>query len=224
MKVLALHGFLGQGSDWCEVQNQNWVTPSLFSPKCPINLSSLRACNSHLYSEFGNVDVAIGYSMGGRILLSNPEVWPRLVIIAAHTGLKNLSERELRARGDKVWAQKIHTTAWAQIVADWNNQGTLTNSSAFQRNETDFSKEKLSMAFEGLSLATQETDYSILFEARKRITWVVGDRDARYLEHYNNLKAEGVIEDLVVIKNAGHRVIMDNPRDLRAELVARDIL
>src|SRR5690606_31797934 len=113
-----------------------------------------------------------------------------------------------------VWAHKILSLPWNEFLSDWNSQDVLVGSSGSERLEIQFSKERLCAGLEGLSLAAQIPNYSALRLARDRITWVVGEQDRRYMALYGHLKAEGVIEDLAVIKNSGHRVLFDNPKAL----------
>lgn len=225
MAVLALHGFLGSGHDWSAVRGKDWITPSLFAPDSNFNLNSPEQILSQWVglSKHAKFD-GIGYSLGGRLLLTQPELFHRLVIVSAHPGLVGKEERRDRLVNDLEWKKRLQSLKWNQFIKEWNSQSVLIESTTFDRKEDTFDKLKLAEALDQLSLGRFDPDFKRLQENKSKITWVVGAKDTKFFNIYKVLKAEGIIEDLVVIENSGHRVIADQPKAFKQLLVDRGIL
>jgi 2-succinyl-6-hydroxy-2,4-cyclohexadiene-1-carboxylate synthase len=225
MQVLAVHGFLGQGSDWDLVKGQSWQTPSLFSHKSLIPLTALKDANLALNETYRSTDLAIGYSLGGRILLSEPGAWKKLVIIASNFLAPQAEERRIKSQLESSFIELLKNNKWSEFLAEWNKQPIFkTVKQVPKRQIEDYSISKLIAAIEFLSVTKETVSLEVLSERREQITWVVGERDLKYLDLYKSYKANGVIEHLIVIKDAGHRVLFDNPKELRLQLETRGLL
>jgi pimeloyl-ACP methyl ester carboxylesterase len=56
-------------------------------------------------------------------------------------------------------------------------------------------------------------------QLKPKLHWFAGAKDQKYVQLFNQLKADGFIEDMHVIKDSSHRVIFDNPVELAKEIV-----
>ena len=108
--IWALHGAVGMAADWRQFAA---AMPShlggvrrldlwRFLDCCPMSLDE---CGRALAEEIKRIDpepTLIGYSMGGRLalhaMLNQPGLWKSAVIISAHPGLKNESDRVERRK------------------------------------------------------------------------------------------------------------------------------
>ena len=210
MRVLALHGFLGQGSDWGLDLPADWIAPDLFTEDSEFPLESFQAANQYLNRRATEVDLGIGYSFGGRLLLSaicaEPDSWQRIAVIGAHPGPMSAAEREARLNQDYAWAAAVESESWSSWTEKWDAQAIFSGSLRRFREEHSFSRTRLSAALVNLSPAKQESALEQLTAVRDKILWMVGERDAKYLKLYQELKAKGVIRYLKILPAVGHRV------------------
>lgn len=215
MKILALHGFLGQGSDWDQLRHQipgsEWVTPSLFHLETNLQLSSFDAAVDSLLEELkiSQVDLLIGYSFGGRlaleILQKQPQFADRVLLLSTHLGgLKPEAAKEKSAR-DQQWALKFLTGAWQQNMTEWNSQELFSADLQVSRLEADFDKRKLYLALSQLSVESQSFFLNLQPSVRDAITFVVGEQDQRYRQLYTDYKSSGWVQDFQLVPG-GHRL------------------
>jgi 2-succinyl-6-hydroxy-2,4-cyclohexadiene-1-carboxylate synthase len=217
--VVALHGYLGQGSDFnfikASLPNKfEVITPDLFADS-KYDLSSFQAiaeqiCNP--YFENKSKKIFIGYSLGGRIGLHILEKFPNLfdhfVFLSTHPGLSDAKAQNQRVVSDLVWSQKLTELPWEEYILEWNQQAIFLNSIEPARRESDFLKSQLSSAMQGLSLGRQNCMNDTIQKNNKKISWVVGSRDQKYFDIATDLEQKKILEKFSRI-DCGHRVIFD---------------
>lgn len=220
--ICALHGFLGQGSDWDPVKENledfSWVTPSLFAPVADVNLAFSEVVNSPFKKIF------LGYSLGGRIGLSilrdRPETFDHYIFVSSNPGFadSDIVSREQRLKQDSDWGNKISLSNWENFIREWNSQFVFVGSLAEPlRDVQQYDLEKLKTFLMDWSLAKQQ-DYSELIKKNKeRITWVTGGRDEKFVSISEKLKSNSCIDSYYKIES-GHRIPFDSPKKL-AEIV-----
>jgi pimeloyl-ACP methyl ester carboxylesterase len=152
-------------------------------------------------------DLAIGYGMGGRLLLElvrQGARWKKLVLISVHPGLES-TRRLARIESDELWAQRFEREAWQDVVGAWNALGVFKNTAVVERREADFNRGALAAALRNWSLGKMEmwTPQS----TDPEIEWVYGQNDHWALPHIEKLKILGA--NLTVVPNTGHRVGWD---------------
>ncbi len=103
----------------------------------------------------------------------------------------------------------------------WNGQSVFQGSDEPPRKESDFNRESLAAALVNWSLAEQDFVVDRILPLKPKLHWFAGEKDGKFVDLFNNLKVEGFIEDISVVKGAGHRVIFDNPQELARLLVQR---
>lgn len=219
MTVLALHGFLGQGSDWQSLRSQisaesEWYTPSLFHPETPWQLANFdQAVDSFLENFNGpsHVDLLIGYSFGGRLALEllkrQPNFAKRVLLLSTHLG--GLSEEALAEKSakDEAWAMKFLSDDLSAVLNEWSAQDIFASDLSVQRNPIDFDRRKLYLALTNLSLASQSLFLTIPKDVRSNLQFAVGEQDKKFMDLYANYQSSGWIGEYSVVPG-GHRVHM----------------
>src|SRR5690242_6488130 len=113
--LYCVHGFLGQASDWEDILPPylRKFAFDLFSPGASsqpaFDFNALGGWINDTAVKSPGPRVLVGYSLGGRIALHaltrKPEIWSAAVIISAHPGLSDPTERQKRIENDEKWAE-----------------------------------------------------------------------------------------------------------------------
>src|SRR3989338_4075081 len=129
--VYAVHGFLGQSSDWDSIKKNlpqlNFVAEELFSEKESIGIAAIH--------KFQGKKIFLGYSLGGRlglqILKKTPELFDHYIFLSTNPGLQvsDLDGRKKRIINDEKWSEKITERNWADFLKEWNAQSVFEGSS-----------------------------------------------------------------------------------------------
>jgi len=236
-RIVAIHGFLGQPQDWhglkAAIQQQSsevdFQMVDLFSTLPNVKEKSVqewaKRFNRNQKNRHLERNILMGYSLGGRLALQaaydKPGLWDEVVLLSAHPGLRNVEEKVQRKKIDGEWADKFLNLPWQEVLTLWNNQPVFLGSEEPPREEATVNREGLADALVHWSLAEQEFAPDQLLPLKPKLHWFAGESDPKYLSLFQDLKVEGFIEDLNVVKNAGHRLIFDNPTELAAQLVQR---
>lgn len=225
--IHALHGNLGQPSDWDGLGLADLSAADLWEwqERVPgIGLNSFGEAYSQSVGRWDSTSVVMGYSLGGRLalhaLLARPELWKGAVVISAHPGLKTRKEREARIEVDRAWAQLARQGEWGAFLMEWNVQPVFAGTPLGGESQRSLisRRDSIALAFEHWSLGCQSSLDQAVAKLEMPILWVTGEKD----EKFTRLGAE--MADLSpsirheVIPGAGHRVIQDAPETLR-ELV-----
>ncbi len=200
--IVALHGNLGQPSDWEAIET---LTGLPFDKR---NLWAPGALN------FAEEDVLIGYSLGGRLALqaavAEPEKFAAIIVISTHPGLATETERQARLAMDQHWATRLRTLPWAEFLTLWDAQeifqGPLPPSASRPACPAT--------GFAEWSLGNQADLRAGLQAVRAPIVWITGADDPKFTA----LAASAGVGQHHVIPHAGHRVLADQPRALAALL------
>jgi 2-succinyl-6-hydroxy-2,4-cyclohexadiene-1-carboxylate synthase len=200
--LYALHGFLGQPSDWDFLKLGRWICPDLFKKIDPFQKW---ASNFNQSVEPGSL--LMGYSLGGRLalhaLLQNPERWKGAIIVSAHPGLTTLQERRERLLHDHRWAERFLSEPWEDLLVAWNQQILFGGKQPVKfREESAYSRELLSQALKVWSLGEQENLRPKLLQLSIPILWIAGKNDQRYAP----ISLEHPTFKHVLVPDAHHRV------------------
>jgi 2-succinyl-6-hydroxy-2,4-cyclohexadiene-1-carboxylate synthase len=214
IETYALHGFLGQPSDWSFLPEANAI--DLFSQP------SLGNKNFAEWAKWFNDLTAsispkllIGYSLGGRLALhalrDDPGGWAAAVIVSAHPGLAE--GREKRLEHDDLWAKRFLHEPWDRLIGDWNAQPVFENERDHpKRNEADFEREGLSRALTQWSLGKQENLSEALKQLPMPILWAAGEND-RKPDRLFHPKSK-----IWIAPQGGHRIVWTHQSMLREEI------
>lgn len=228
MKILALHGFLGQGTDWNPLMDLmpttiDWITPHLFSPKSEFRLDSYEDFIADVAAlEIQGPKVLLGYSMGGRLAYelfkANPSEWDALIVLSAHPGLEDSAEAKSRTQQAKLWKERFQSWNWNELLSAWNSQPVLKNSKPLVLNEERYDRKKLCDALENLSVDKQRFDPVTLKKNRSKIWAYIGSNDKKYTDIYVRMENRGIIENLTLVDGLGHRILHDGVEQLATQL------
>lgn len=229
-QLVCIHGFLGQASDWDFLNHSlsEHVQISCFNlfghePPAEWGLSAL----GQKISSFANTrtssneqSILVGYSLGGRIalhsLLDSKSNWNKAVIISAHPGLKDSLEKSARLKADQAWAEKWLQEPWDAVLSAWNDQSVLRGiHPPPARNEKDFLKASLGKALVECSLGLQEDLREKIAPLEIPILWLAGDLDPKFRDLALEMQKLNSKITTVIIPNAGHRLLMDQPEIVR---------
>lgn len=227
METIFLHGNVGLPSDWDAVLSEL----ALSSYSAPVLWEYFRQPRRHSLADWAEWfceslpqnqnTVLVGYSLGGRLalhaLLSRPRSFAGAVIISAHPGLEHQAEQIVRTSADHEWSE-LAWNDWDTFLTKWQNQPVFEGSSALpDRDRLTKWQREIVDAFRGCSLAAQENLRPRLAEIRCPILWLSGKRDQKFTTLAS--EAAGTTNSRhVVVRDAGHRVPMDQPK-----IVARTI-
>ncbi|MFT4547733.1 MAG: 2-succinyl-6-hydroxy-2,4-cyclohexadiene-1-carboxylate synthase [Verrucomicrobiales bacterium] len=202
---VALHGMLGDASDWDFMPEFAGV--DLWKWNCCLDDIALGA------------DVVLGYSMGGRLALHALNQVKAAVIVSAHTGLPD--RRETRLAQDQGWARKARSMPWADFLAEWHAQPVFVRGE-FEpdRSGLEAQREAIALAFDRWSLGRQEDLLPRLAGVKIPVLWVNGARDEKFTR-IGKAACEVLQQgEHVIIENCGHRVPWEVPEQF-SELVLR---
>ena len=213
--IIALHGFLGRGSDWDAVRGASrsdvdWICPDLFStaaaPFAPPTIE--RPC------------WLAGYSFGARLALrwmqDAPECYLGALLLSVNPGnFQTDGDRAARLASDVAWAARCSEDAWDDLMRAWNAQEIFGGQPAQERSESDFDRTKLAVALTQFSVADQFTDPLRL---PSRISWLAGVRDRKFCALLDEMRNAGFPGSFLRIEEAGHRLLSEAPEAVAAAL------
>ena len=223
--IYALHGFLGEGSDWQETfkkldQTHQIICPSYFSKEyfSDFDLKHfVQDIEDQTQKNPGLRRIFVGYSLGGRIglrlLEAHPNLFAHYVFISTHSGLTSELEKENRKRHDKKWINTIQNESWESFIYQWNAQDVLKDSESRIRTEKNYNKDHLILALGDYSLGQQKDYTNLIRQNQNRLTWIVGDQDLKFIQLAENLKQKKILLDYKRI-SSGHRILFENPEEL----------
>ena len=219
-----LHGALGLPGDWDPWYVKGDVGVSLYDEVVSFDEWAASFC-----ARVKAVDAApvlVGYSMGGRLalhaLLADPGMWARAVLVSAHTGLAIPEERETRLTNDRVWAEKVRELPWEGFLAEWNAQPVFegTMGALAGRADLETRRAAVATAFDEWSLGRQDDLLPALGRLDFPVTWVVGERDVRFVSIARTAVENLPQGRLEIVSDAGHRVPWDQPECFRTFVCA----
>lgn len=208
--IVFLHGFLGSCADFDPVCDllQGFLCHKVLLPG---------HLNQPFSEEFSNWMPnfekmhLVGYSLGGRIALQfakqNEKKIQSLTLLSTHPGLQKQEEKDSRLASDRFWIEKMQNS-FEDFLIQWNKQNIFGPNPPIIENQKAHNVQELAKTFSHFSLAHQERINL------KKAFFAVGEFD----EKYRTLFPNGYI-----IKNAFHRVHLENPKAV-ANLIKQRVL
>jgi 2-succinyl-6-hydroxy-2,4-cyclohexadiene-1-carboxylate synthase len=240
--LLLLHGFLGSGNDWKGCAKTLQERYFVIAPDIPghgATQPNENAQKAHgIYSmesvattilavlsalNVGNTYIC-GYSMGGRLALYLSICFPKrfrnAVICSATAGLRTEEERETRRNQDEKLAQKLETEPLTDFLHFWYNQAlfaSLREHSAFQTilsNRSSINAPEAAKSLRGMGTGSQDSLWEILSSNRLPITFVAGEKDAKFVALAQELHVHTPFSRLEILPRAGHAVHFEAQEDI----------
>ncbi len=220
MRMLALHGFLGEPADWSILSGA--VAPDLFA--APWDWASWRSGGLEAAGRAANSFAEgaetlsgnrwlLGYSMGARIamhalLSARPGIWKGAILVSGHPGLPRV-ERETRRTSDEAWARRFENCSpedWASLVEQWNEQGVFSGSRNRAGSPPFEKRAHYARALRSGSLGEQEDLRGALSALDLPVLWVTGGKDRKFSDLAVQAARPGFHLEIAA---AGHRVPWD---------------
>ena len=219
-----LHGAVGLAADWRGLSDH--LAGRQISTRA-VDLWRFLECDPMPLDRFGpafNADASgnpdrgqsrmlAGYSMGGRLalhaLLQKDHPWKAAVIIGAHPGLEDESERAARAGTDAEWASRALLSTWTEFLDAWNAQPVLQGADIHDgraRSQLQLRRREIGRSFVDWSLGNQEPLWDRLGEIKVPVLWIVGENDAKFRELGERACQQLPQGSLAIAPGAGHRV------------------
>lgn len=134
--VLALHGFTGTGEDFAELAattGGRWICPDLPGhgnrAHDPPAAFDPEAWARHLLPTLPPRLHAVGYSLGGRLLLHllgrAPHRFASAALLGVGPELLDPAARAERRRADAAWSERLRTTTLPEFLRAWYAQPVL---------------------------------------------------------------------------------------------------
>lgn len=221
-----IHGWLGDGAEGEQLvpllgEDVLLLCPDLpghgETPLAEWTLSQVLKVIAEICRE---ADAAIGYSLGGRLLMMSAAQYPLcfgpLVIESSHPGLTTARERSERRNTDDLRAEELRRDGLQRFCESWYAAEMWGGLTPPQRQGD---AEELAGALERFSLCHQPDLRPWLRSCGHEILWLAGRRDPAYVEHtrwiQQNTSHTGLILD------AGHNVHAQCPAAWAEHLRAR---
>lgn len=222
MNLALLHGFWGQPSDWNDLlkrlplTTRVW-TPDFYEPGPLAPHHSLEEWTPHfleeLDREFGGESVAlIGYSMGGRLathaLIAAPERFSKALILSANP-IWSVEQDPDRKAWEKEWIRKFLKEDWSVLHEEWQKLGIFSASPVLARRESSRLREMLGQSLWNWSPSRHAFSPDQVKSLEASVTWAFGASDQKYVKIGKSLQELPVKGQIVMIPNAGHRLITE---------------
>ncbi len=226
--LVFFHGFLGCKEDFLplmKILEKDFFCLSIDLPghgssKCEVPLQDIY---DTIQSFSLNSPLAVGYSLGGRILLEIDELFPnlfqRLFFFSSHPGLSSIEEKLHRMEKENDWILKLKNIPFSQFLEEWYSQPLFktlkSNTSLYaeilNRRQNQI-PEHLSQILDKFRLSKQKEYLSF----SKPAFFFYGDQDTDYLHLYQNKKWQVPIEK---ISQSGHAVHIENPLECARKII-----
>ncbi len=240
VNVFFLHGFLGRPQDWKRVQEYlpkheqvrvfmpDYFREGWLGPETPLSEWGARFNRwVELQGVSAEKNILVGYSLGGRLSLhaleNKANLWSKVVLISTNPGFDdNLNgfepssdSRKQRWLQDSYWAEEFLKAPWVSLLKNWNDQPVFSGGAEEpMREEKHFSRELLGLALTQWSLAQQRNMRKVIDSNQKKIDWVIGEKDEKFIDISNSLQNNVPSLLLGIIPDCSHRVPFDRPKDL----------
>lgn len=234
LSFIFLHGFLGLPRDWDsviqilqkELPNYDYLALDYFNypPLSVKNDFQKWSENFVSYIEekhAGRSIVLVGYSLGGRLAMNVLKRHSNKILyayfISANPGflLTEDFERNKRYEEDMKWSQKFIVDDWNSLIQEWNQQPVFDGSKGEpQRESSDYRRDLLSKALVNWSVSKQEDLRQVLIDNQKKIFWIVGDLDKKYVTLTKRIFRICPDMNYNISPSSSHRVLFDNPIEI----------
>ena len=197
---MALHGMLGEASDW-DFLGGGVEAGDLWDWSGGFDRIRLDP----------DVGVVIGYSMGGRLALHALDQVSAAVIVSAHTGLQDGHARRLES--DLRWAAKARSMEWGAFLREWHAQPIFARG-GFEPDRSDLEprREAIAAAFDRWSLGRQADLLPGLRNVEIPVLWINGGADESFTKLGEAACAALPRGEHVVLDGCGHRVPWEAPQ------------
>lgn len=236
-KIISLHGFLGNGSDFKIVADNLGNFSEIVAPDFPDYLTdkpeegsswdqTLSMLKRLLKNETPKQKIVLlGYSMGGRIALQFalqfPQIIEALILIGSTPGIVNQKERNKRRTEDSKLAHKLRTQSYPKFLEHWLNQPLIKSQQNIplpyldemlesrQRNNPQTLAHYLSI----LGTGSMPSAWGDLHRCNFPTLLVTGKKDKKFTTIADKMLRTLPNASHKVIKGSGHAPCFENAKD-----------
>ena len=235
--LLMLHGFMGSGQDFVQVEELfgdpvNCLTVDLpghgDSAAVSEDLFSMGGCSQAIIAMLDGLDLPrvdlLGYSMGGRQALyltaNYPDRFRRVVLVSASPGLREEEERLARRKHDAVLADRLRQESFDTFLDDWYNQplfaslrADMDKLAATKEKRRSNDPEGLARSLLGMGTGSQPSLWDQLATIVQPILLITGEKDHKFCAIAREMSDLCPMACLEEVKAAGHNVPVECPRE-----------
>lgn len=167
-----------------------------------------------------------GYSMGGRLALqfasAHPEMLKGLILESSNSGLTNAAKRKQRNRQDNQRARAIKND-FETFLDDWQKLPLFNNHFASEETLNHYRMIQLNqdphqMAYSLQSFGSGVMPAVSLDKIKIPVLLMAGENDEKYVKIMSQMQKNINKSRLEIIPGAGHRVHVDQPKDITDKL------
>ncbi|MBI4299682.1 MAG: 2-succinyl-6-hydroxy-2,4-cyclohexadiene-1-carboxylate synthase [Chloroflexi bacterium] len=236
-EVVAIHGFTGSTSTWSAFAEAARGGYTVISVDVLGHGSSASPTNPDMYSMertvralaelLDKLGVArarwLGYSMGGRIVLSVAIALPHrtagLVVESGSPGLATAEERAARVRSDEALARRIEDEGIEAFVRHWESlplwasQARLPEAvrESLRAQRLKNSEAGLANSLRGIGTGAQPPLHHRLAALQAPTLFIAGAEDAKFAAIAQEMHGAVPNSRLQIVPNAGHAVHLEAP-------------
>ena len=232
--LLLLHGFMGCANDWEPIARTLEGAFHCIAPDLPGHGRS--RFDRGLHQDFDGyaqsvtalldaLDLesvcAIGYSMGGRVLLAlalaAPQRFTRLILESASPGIADPEQRKARRRADQVLAKQITEQEPEAFFTQWYSQplfGRVRDSAPFPallRRRLANDPTQLAAVLDVVSTGRQTPLWERLSELEQSLLLVYGAEDTKYRTMATRMMDGNGGIRLMPVEACSHAVHVEQP-------------
>lgn len=235
---LLLHGFTGSHVDWMHCWSGG--LPAL-APALAIDLPGhgqspdpsgdfTQEITQLLHALPASIKRIAGYSLGGRIALAlmaaAPQRFHDLLIISAHPGLEDASERAQRCRQDQQWSNLLREQGIKRFAAAWQRQPLFRTQhlhaplavSTHHRRRLEQRPEGLARALSCFGLGQMPPTWSAIQGYTGHLHWISGARDKKFCALGERVRQIRPATAHEIFPDCGHNPFIEAPQALIARL------
>jgi 2-succinyl-6-hydroxy-2,4-cyclohexadiene-1-carboxylate synthase len=233
--ILFLHGFMGQGDNFCEIIETlsdkfccvtvdlpgHGKTQVLGGDEC-YQMSHTAQGLIELLDELGiGRCYLLGYSMGGRLALYLTLHWmdrfEKVILESASPGLQSGEGRSQRRHRDEILAQQLETGDFYSFLSQWYQQplfDSVRHHPSFDRlfqNRLQNQPKTLATSLRQMGSGSQPSLWELLPSHPVPLLLLVGEWDRKFQEINHQITQVCPVAQLEIIPDSGHTIHWENP-------------
>ena len=235
--IIFLHGFLGAPSDWDDVIRElpGIECIALSIPghgDAPDAECSIRRVFDDVRDAIGAARGRahlVGYSMGGRLLLSfamNHPDWVRSLTMCSSTpGLGGEADRAARRAADECWAKRLESEPAALVMEEWYAQPIFASLAEKPELLGVLKRERAAQNGSGPARAMRIFGTGVMPDLwpdlprfAMPVMWVAGEGDPKYVDIARRASALSPRGSASIVPRSGHALHREQPAAVAARI------
>jgi 2-succinyl-6-hydroxy-2,4-cyclohexadiene-1-carboxylate synthase len=228
MRLILVHGFAQIADSWAPVLRALPDSIDALAIEVPEGLDFENT--AAVLGLRGGQAVYVGYSMGGRLCLElaleRPDLVDALVLVSASPGIADERERALRRAADDALALDVERDGVDAFLERWLAQPLFASLArevaGLDERRRGNSVERITHQLRALGQGVQPSRWDRLAKLEMPVLLVTGAFDRRYRDIAAAMATRiGPNAETVIVPNAGHAVLLEQPGALAALLAER---